>query len=98
MKTWIALFAAGTVMLPAALAQASQKADKPERPEIEASLILIEDPEPAAPEYSEAQGSEDAEIVMDEALAAEADAAVALAGDIEGDMAAMPELPEEPEW
>lgn len=62
------------------------------------TTILIEDPAPETPEYSKAEGAADAEIISSEELAAEAEAEAALGGDMEGDMAAMHEAAEDPEW
>ena len=57
--------------------------------------VLIDDPEPVETEYFLAEGAADAEIVSDEDLQMESAALAALADEVEGDMAAMPEIMEE---
>lgn len=58
-------------------------------------LILIDDPEPVETEYFLAEGAATAEIVTDEELEMEAVALAALTDDMEGDMAAMPDIVED---
>jgi len=69
----------------------AQNASAPE----EIERVLIADPEPGETEYFLAQGAATAEVVTEEELEMEAGALAALAEDMEGDMAAMPEVLEE---
>ncbi|MEL7454027.1 MAG: hypothetical protein AAGJ50_11725, partial [Pseudomonadota bacterium] len=67
-------------------------------PVFKPEAVLIDDPAPVEPEFSEAQGAAETEIMTPEELADEAEMAAALDGDMAGDIAAMPEVLDEPGW
>lgn len=61
-------------------------------------MVLVDDPEPGEPEVFAAEGDVEAEIITEAEMVSEADAAAALDGEMVGDMAAMPEEAERPDW
>ncbi|MEM8634938.1 MAG: hypothetical protein AAGF33_08175 [Pseudomonadota bacterium] len=86
----------GVFSIGLAVAQDTENAAPTEQ--AESPAILVEDPEQGEIEIFEAQGATEAEIVTPADMAAEAEVTAVMENDITGDMAAMPEVAEDPEW
>ncbi|MEM9669758.1 MAG: hypothetical protein AAF950_12610 [Pseudomonadota bacterium] len=95
-RTSLTVAVAGLAIASLANAQTANKSEAQERDE--QPVLAVDDPEKGEIEVSLAEGAAEAEIVSPEEMVAEAEVSVAMEKDMTGDMAAMPDIAEDPEW